>query len=145
MYIVRKAYGYVTHISNDTKQVLVFRHPLLTIAEGGIQIPKGTIMEDEPPLEAVRREIIEETGLTDFTVEGELAVDEWEYCHEHIHERHERHFFLLTVNNVPDEWYHKVTGEGGDEGVIFHYFWISSTDEVELAAHHGDYLNTVFP
>lgn len=116
---VRKAYGYVTRRHHGITQVLVFRHPM---AEGGIQVPKGTMRADETPLEAVKREIHEETGLLDFTVEGEIAADEWEYSYGYAHELHERHFFLLTAKSAPDEWDHKVTGEGGDEGMMFHYF-----------------------
>jgi 8-oxo-dGTP pyrophosphatase MutT (NUDIX family) len=148
----RKAYGYVTRIHNANKQVLVFRHPLLDITEGGIQIPKGTIQAGETPLEAVRREIIEETGLTEFTVEREIAVDVWEYRHEGEVEQHERHFFWLSVLDlhVPDTWYHNVIGgqggqgDGQDEGMVFRYFWVGSPDEVEIGFGHGDYLDRIF-
>ena len=93
---VRKAYGYVTRIHNGITQVLAFRHPM---AEGGIQIPKGTARADETPLEAVKREIREETGLVDFTVEGEIAADEWEFGYGDVHELHKRVFFLLTADS----------------------------------------------
>lgn len=141
MKFVRKAYGYVTRIHNGIIQVLVFRHPM---AEGGIQIPKGTMRADETPLEAVKREICEETGLVDFIVEGEIAADEWEYSYGDVHELHKRHFFLLTANSAPDEWDHVVTGEGGDKGMVFHYFWISSPTEVEVGFRQGDYLDKIF-
>ena len=141
MRVVHKAYGYVTRVHHGITQVLVFRHPMV---EGGIQVPKGTVRADETPLEAVKREIYEETGLVDFTVEDEIASDEWEYGYGDIHELHERHFFLLTANSAPDEWDHTVTGEGGDEGMVFHYFWISSPSEVEIGFSQGDYLHKIF-
>ncbi len=141
MKLVRKAYGYVTRIHHGTIQVLVFQHPM---AEGGIQIPKGTVRDDETPLEAVIREIQEETGLVDFTVEGEIAADEWKYGYRDFHETEERHFFLLKANSAPDEWDHVVTGEGEDEGMVFDYFWISSANEVEIEFSQGDYLHRVF-
>lgn len=144
MKFVRKAYGYITRIQNAAPQVLVFRHPLLSIATGGIQIPKGTVQANETPLAAVKREVIEETGLTNFTVEREIAVDQWEGLHEGVHELHERHFFLLKVRNAPDAWDHRVTGDGGDADMVFHYFWINSPTEVEIAPNHGDYLHEVF-
>lgn len=143
--LIRKAYGYITRIQHERRQVAVFRHPLLSISEGGIQIPKGTIHEQETPLAAVQREIIEETGLTNFTVEGEIAVDIWQpqpYRDKPL-EIHERHFFLLTTGHTLNEWDHVVTGRGEDEGMIFHCFWISSLGEVELAHGHGDYLHLV--
>lgn len=143
--LIRKVYGYITRTLCGRKQIAVFRHPLLSISEGGIQIPKGTIHEQETPLAAVQREIIEETGLTNFTVEGEIAVDIWQpqpYRDKSL-EMHERHFFLLTTGHTLNEWDHVVTGQGEDEGMIFHCFWISSQDEVELARGHGDYLHLV--
>jgi 8-oxo-dGTP pyrophosphatase MutT (NUDIX family) len=137
---VRKAYGYVTRKHNGTAQVLVFTHKF--VPEAGIQIPKGTFREDESPLEAVTREIIEETGLTNFTVEREIAVDQWKYLDE-ADEVEERHFFLLTVPHpgddeaahpgdneapgAPDEWDHIVTGDGEDEGMVFHCFWVRNS------------------
>jgi 8-oxo-dGTP pyrophosphatase MutT (NUDIX family) len=144
--LIRKAYGYITRTQHGRRQVAVFRHPLLSISEGGIQIPKGTVHEQETPLAAVQREIIEETGLTDFTIEGEIAVDLWQsQSHpDKPPEIHERHFFLLTTGHTLNEWKHVVTGQGEDEGMIFHYFWISTLDEVELAHGHADYLHLVF-
>jgi len=32
---------------------------------------------------------------------------------------------------------------GEEEGLTFHYFWISSKEEVELSKGHGDYLDKV--
>ena len=141
MKVVRKAYGYVTRIHQGRMQVLIFRHPM---AQGGIQVPKGTVRDDETPLEAVKREIYEESGLVDVTIEGEIAADEWEYHDENDHELHERHFFLLKANSAPDEWDHVVTGEGEDESMVFHYFWISAPNEVEVGFSQGDYLDMVF-
>ncbi len=129
---VRKAYGYVTRKHNGTMQVLVFTHKF--VPEAGTQIPKGTFKENESPLEAVTREIIEETGLTNFRVEREIAVDQWKYHHE-ADEVEERHFFLLTVPHpgddeapgAADEWDHAVTGDGEDEGMVFHCFWVRNS------------------
>jgi len=52
-FIIRKAQG--------EKELLLFRHPY-----AGIQIPAGTVEENETPEDAVRREALEETGLTNF-------------------------------------------------------------------------------
>ncbi|WP_283779038.1 NUDIX domain-containing protein, partial [Lysinibacillus sp. D4B1_S16] len=53
-------------------QVLVFE---LNTVGAGIQVPKGTIEEGETPLEAVKREMLEETGLTTLVVQGLIAQD----------------------------------------------------------------------
>lgn len=41
--------------------LLLFRHPY-----AGIQIPAGTVEENETPEDAVKREVLEETGLSKF-------------------------------------------------------------------------------
>jgi 8-oxo-dGTP pyrophosphatase MutT (NUDIX family) len=138
----RRAFGYVTRTKNGTRQVLVFRHR--DYPEAGIQIPGGGIEPEETPLEGIRREIVEETGLLDCAVERELAVDVREYHTGDLHQRIERHFFLLSVNNVPDEWAHHVTGKGEDNGLVFLYFWTSSPVEVKLVLGDADYLYLAF-
>ncbi|MYL49814.1 NUDIX domain-containing protein [Halobacillus litoralis] len=135
---VKKAYGYVTRIKEGQIQVLVFQHP---IAEAGIQIPKGTVDPGEDPQEAVLREMEEETGLRNFHVEQWLAEDLWKNDDGAIHHRF---FYKLRVSNAEDEWDHEPTGGGEEKGLTFHFFWISSSDEVELIRGHGDYLNLIF-
>lgn len=138
----RRAYAYVTRIKDGARQVLVFSQH--NDPEAGIQIPGGGIELEETPLEGVRREVVEETGLLDCTIERELAVDVWEYHNGDVHQRVERHFFLLSVDDAPDEWEHHVTGKGEDNGLIFLYFWVNSPDEVELVPGDADYLHLVF-
>jgi 8-oxo-dGTP pyrophosphatase MutT (NUDIX family) len=135
---IRKSYGYVTRIKDGKTQVLVFQHP---ITEAGIQIPKGTVNTEEDTYNAVIREIKEETGLKNFEVENLIAEDYWENDDGAIHNRF---FYKINVSNVPDEWDYEPTGGGDEEGLTFHYFWISSKDEVELIRGHGDYLNLIF-
>lgn len=135
---IRKAYGYVTRMKEGQIQVLVFQHPN---AEAGIQIPKGTVKPEEDTYYAVTREIEEETGLRDFQVESLLAEDFWENDDGAIHNRF---FYKLIVTNVPDEWDYKPTGGGEEEGLTFHFFWISSKNEVDLVRGHADYLDLVF-
>ncbi|MBN8211177.1 NUDIX domain-containing protein [Bacillus sp. NTK071] len=135
---IKKAYGYVTRQKEGKTQVLVFQH---SIAEAGIQIPKGTVQPGEPTQHAVVREMEEETGLRNFHVEQLLAEDLWKNDDGVIHNRF---FYKITVSNVPDEWGYKPTGGEEEEGLTFHFFWISSANEVELIRGHGDYLNLVF-
>ena len=135
---IKKAYGYVTRIKGGVTQVLVFQHP---IAEAGIQIPKGTVKSNEDTKNAVIREIKEETGLRSFNVERLLAEDLWENDDGAIHNRF---FYKINVSNVEDEWDYNPTGGGEEEGLTFHFFWISSTNEVEIIRGHGDYLKLIF-
>ncbi|MFF2496774.1 NUDIX domain-containing protein [Peribacillus sp. NPDC058075] len=135
---IKKAYGYVTRIHNGETQVLVFQHP---IREAGIQIPKGTVKPQEDPYQAVIREMKEETGLENFHVEKLIAEDFWENVDGAIHNRY---FYQIRVYHVPDEWNHQPTGGGDEEGLTFHFFWISSEHEVQLIKGHEDYLNQIF-
>ncbi|MGA9287685.1 MAG: NUDIX domain-containing protein [Anaerobacillus sp.] len=132
---IKKTYGYVTRVRSGKTQVLVFQHP---IAEAGIQIPKGTVNPDESPSEAVVREIEEETGLKNAWMEKLIAQDYWENDDGNIHNRY---FYRMNVLNAPDEWTHCPTGGGEESGLLFRFFWIESTEEVELIRGHGDYLN----
>ncbi|MGP4107848.1 NUDIX domain-containing protein [Virgibacillus sp. L01] len=81
---IRKAYGYVTRIKDGITQVLVFQHPII---EAGIQIPKGTVNDEEDTYDAVIREIEEETGLKNFKIEKLIAKDYWENGDGAIHNR----------------------------------------------------------
>ena len=135
---VKKAYGYVTRMREGEIQVLVFRHPN---AEAGIQIPKGTVKPNEDTYNAVVREIEEETGLRNFKVDNLMAEDFWEYDDGTIHNRF---FYKITVATDLDEWDYHPTGGGDEEGLKFHYFWITSINDVELVRGHGDYLNLIF-
>ncbi len=40
-------------------------------------LPKGHLHRGEQPVDAARREIMEETGLEDLTLHGELGVTDW--------------------------------------------------------------------
>lgn len=135
---IKKAYGYVTRIIEGRPQVLVFKHP---VAEAGIQIPKGTVQPGEETQDAVLREMEEETGLRNLKVEQLLAEDLWENDDGSIHHRF---FYELPICNVGDGWDNDPTGGGEEEGLTFHFFWISSIDEVELIRGHGDYLHLIF-
>ncbi|HLR68670.1 MAG TPA: NUDIX domain-containing protein [Virgibacillus sp.] len=135
---IKKAYGYITRVKEGKAQVLVFRH---SITEAGIQIPKGTVKLGESTKSGVIREIKEETGLVDFDVEDLIAEDYWKNDDGTIHNRF---FYRINISTAPDEWDHKPIGGGDETGLTFHFFWISSPDEVQLVRGHGDYLNIIF-
>lgn len=133
MQVVEKAYGYITREHEGHKQVLVFEQN----TEGsGVQIPKGTIEEGETPLEAIAREMYEETGLTDLVVRDLIAQDYFEHYSGALHKRY---FYHLTTHEKRDSWQHDPTGMN-ESGLQFSFYWINDTREVLLAKGHGDYL-----
>ena len=136
MQIVEKVYGYITREHAEHIQVLVFEQN----TEGsGIQIPKGTIGKGETPLEAIVREMVEETGLAGLVVQDLIAQD---YFEHYTGALHKRYFYHLTTEMQRDSWQHNPTGIN-ESGLQFSFYWIQDTQEVLLAKGHGDYLYRV--
>ncbi|MBI9014765.1 MAG: NUDIX domain-containing protein [Clostridiales bacterium] len=65
-----KAIVFITSEDQGDKRLLVLGHP-----NAGIQIPKGTIDENESPLQAALREGSEETGLTDLVCSSHIITE----------------------------------------------------------------------
>jgi 8-oxo-dGTP pyrophosphatase MutT (NUDIX family) len=68
--------------------------------------PKGHLERDEPPAEAARREVTEETGLDDLQLHGPIKVIDWyfRFRGKTIHKY--CHFFLFESRRgepVPEE------------------------------------------
>lgn len=133
MQVVEKAYGYITRKHEGHLQVLVFEQ---NSVGSGIQVPKGTIEEGETPLEAIAREMYEETGLTDIIVQELIAQDYYEHYSGALHKRY---FYHLTTEEKRDAWQHDPTGIN-ERGLQFSLYWINDPKEVSLAKGHGDYL-----
>lgn len=143
MLIVRKtrqkAFAYITH----QKRLLVFRH--VDVPEAGIQVPAGTIKANEHPEQAVLREAVEETGLTDLTLGrflGEQVRDMSDFGRDEIHHRF---FYHLHCNEVPPStWYHEECDPSDGSArasIIFEFFWAGLPYEVpSLIADHGTML-----
>lgn len=58
-----KVTALITRKTKTTPEILVFRHP-----SAGIQLPAGTVEPNESFTDAVIREVVEETGLTQVTI-----------------------------------------------------------------------------
>lgn len=85
-------------------------------APSGPQVPAGGVDRGESIIDALHREIEEETGLVGLRLVRELGVS------DHIADgwHHEQHFFQLeTPPAIPDAWEHVGTGGGEDDGFIF--------------------------
>ncbi|OXS59576.1 8-oxo-dGTP pyrophosphatase MutT (NUDIX family) [Bacillus sp. V-88] len=136
---IKKAYAYVTRVRDGRLQVLVFQHK--DIPEAGIQIPKGTVKEEEDTYSAVIREVKEETGIQKFEVEKLISADFWRNDDGAMHNRY---FYKIVCNEKADAWEYNPTGGGEEDGLTFQFFFISSDEEVELIRGHADYLNLVF-
>lgn len=129
---VRKACAYVTR---DQSELLVFDGP----GHDGLQIPKGTIEGTEPPRQALRREVREESGLNPDADPTHVATDIWTRRH-HPPRHYLRHFYQVSVDERRDTWTHTVTGSGPERGCEFEYSWIFIDDATDFAMDLDDYV-----
>lgn len=125
--IKRKVLAYITHGSG----LLVFRQP--QHPEAGIQVPGGTVEQDEPPDIAALREAREETGLLNLSLVRFLGSTDYD-CRPHgKQEIHERHYFHLRCAGTPAEtWDHweEHPSEGETCRILFRFGWLSLPDGV---------------
>ncbi|MCG7436466.1 NUDIX hydrolase [Lysinibacillus fusiformis] len=134
MEVVEKAFGYITREHGEQIQVLVFEQ---NTVGAGIQVPKGTIEQGETPLEAVKREMLEETGLTTLVVQGLIAQDYFNHPSGVLQKRYFYH--LTTSDETMETWQHYPTGLN-EADLLFSFYWISAEQDTLLAKGHGDYL-----
>lgn len=95
------------HASYD---ILAFRHP-----KAGSQLIKGTIEPNEAPAAAALRELYEESGIGDATIQRSLGLwnagvlgQIWAF------------YLCTTTTPLPETWQHYTTDGGGH---TFTFFW----------------------
>jgi 8-oxo-dGTP diphosphatase len=134
MEIKRKVLAYITIGKEPDLQVLVFEHK--DNPSAGLQVPGGTIEEGELVIDALYREIVEESGITreDLVMKGN--VNKTHSNPEKRNTMYERTIFHLDYIGDPiEEWEHRVVGGGSDDGMIFCYRWIPVNELPKLAAN----------
>jgi ADP-ribose pyrophosphatase YjhB (NUDIX family) len=95
--------------------LLVFDHR--DHPEAGTQVPAGGLNEGEGLIEAVMREVHEETGVHITTQPKLLGT------HDHLDGLGQpalSHFFTVDAPpGLPRSWQYVVAGDGGDAGLVF--------------------------
>lgn len=113
-------------------RLLVFDHP----EDGGMQLPKGTVEPGEAPEDAVRRELLEESGIAyDGTPVSLGTMDrECEAGVEGNVHRHAQlwHLYVMRVDGVlPETFEHVASGSPEEDGLVFRFRWLAADDPVD--------------
>ena len=107
-------------------RLLVFEHP----DGGGMQLPKGTVEPGETPEDAVRRELLEESGI-DFRGPLEPLGTLERLCEAGIEgalRRHPQlwHLYLMRAETALAETFdHVASGSPEEDGLVFSYSWLA--------------------
>jgi len=129
MDMIPKVLAYIIRPGPVDQEVLVFRHR--DHPEAGVQVPGGTIDEGELPVDALHREILEETGLRSLRVVKMVAREAFHATWRN--EWQERHVFHVEAPvECPDAWTHKVTSGLEDAGLVFTFSWMPISEATEI-------------
>jgi len=108
-------------------RLLVFDHP----EDGGMQLPKGTVEAGESPEDAVRRELLEESGIAyagPLEALGTLDRECEAGVEGNVH-RHPQlwHLFLMRAEGVlPERFDHVASGSPEEDGLVFAFSWLAA-------------------
>ncbi|MDM0085805.1 MULTISPECIES: NUDIX domain-containing protein [unclassified Variovorax] len=116
-------------------RLLVFRHP----EDGNMQLPKGTIEPGESPEAAVRRELLEESGIAHTGALESLGTlaRRCEAGVEGNTHRHAQlwHLFLMRAEQpLPETFEHTASGSPEEDGLVFAFRWLAAEDTLERFA-----------
>lgn len=143
MKVKRKVLAYITKGENSEQKILVFEHK--DHPEAGLQVPGGTIEDDELLIDALYREIEEETGIQREQLELKGKVNKRNYfpenCHDVVHERNIFHLIYKGKDEL--EWDNRVLSTGKDNGMIFHCSWVPVNELPELAAGQDEEIDYI--
>ncbi|EPD50346.1 hypothetical protein HMPREF1210_02917 [Paenisporosarcina sp. HGH0030] len=117
----RKVLAYITKGQAPNLELLVFEHK--EHPEAGLQVPAGTIEEDEQLIDALYREINEETGITRDNLSFIGKIHKYNYYPNGKGTVHERNFFHLGYAGDQQNWEHLVVCDGLDNGLTFQFRW----------------------
>ncbi len=140
--MIEKAYGFVLRERAAGLELLVFEHA--GQPEAGLQVPGGTVEDDETALAAVAREVEEESGL---------RLEGWEAAATLEHEdvpgsatpgpQRWRCFATTPRDPLADCWRFEPRGSASERGLRFEYRWIALAGGAPLAGRQEEARLTV--
>lgn len=131
--------AYVTRDAPGGRELLVFDHR--DHPEAGTQVPAGGVDPGELLIDAVLREVTEETGVTAVTLGAALAVQQ--RPHPHTGQPRVTVFFHAQTAETRDAWTHTVAGREHDQdhGMVFRCCFIPVQEAAGLLADdQGEFL-----
>ena len=132
-----KVLAYIVRKYDGRWQLLIFKHR--DFPKAGLQVPGGTVDEDESPEMAVVREVNEESGLTNF--QSIFFLGRNEFFHHEKSEIHQRNFFALIFEQESiTDFEHQVTAGIEDTNLVFIYTWYDLENVPPLAGEQDAYL-----
>jgi len=131
----RKAYGYfIRNTAQGSAQLLVFTTP-----DSLLRFPGGTVEDGEDLLEGLKRELREETGISDFKVLHKLGVHA--YYKPDVHKYVDRHDYLLQATMpLPD--YHAKRRQRQRHGLCLR--WMNGEETNQLDWEFKEYLTAEY-
>ena len=136
----RKVLAYITRQKAGKIQLLIFRHK--DYPEAGFQVPAGTVEQGEDLLAAIKREVLEESGL--LHLRNIRFLGEQAFIAKTKKELHQRCFFQMeALELIADAFEHTVTGNGEDENLVFIYQWYNLNDLPVLMAEQDEFLDEI--
>jgi 8-oxo-dGTP pyrophosphatase MutT (NUDIX family) len=123
-------------------ELLVLDH--VGMPEADTQVPAGGVEPGEALEEAVLREVAEETGLLTAAVVRQIAVED--KPHPVTGQPRRTGFFHLRIPaDTPDEWDHRVHGDGDDAGLTFTCRFLPLPLQQPLADNQDAWMGRINP
>lgn len=123
-------------------RLLVFHHP----GDRSMQLPKGTVEAGEAPENAVRRELLEESGI-DYNGALEPLGTMDRDCEAGIEGNIRRHpqlwhlYLLRHEHPLPERFDHVAMGSPEEDGLVFSFSWLAQ--DAALDGFTAPYLQVI--
>lgn len=128
----KRVIGYITKGEELNRKILVSKQKGVNATH--LKVPGGTIERDELIIDALYREIEEETGIQKKDLEFKGKVNKTKYYPRTKNRIYERTVFHLSyIGENPEQWNYKVQGEGKDAGTILCHQFVPIDDLPKLA------------
>jgi 8-oxo-dGTP pyrophosphatase MutT (NUDIX family) len=135
---VYKVTAYLTRFNNGKQQLLVFKE--IEFEHLGLQVPGGTVEKNEDLLDALKREVKEESGITDLLNINLLG--EYSYNSDKL-KRNVKRFYYQMEAICFENFTHIVQSNDEDNGWIYNYFWIDLEEKPTLFGYLGVHLDKI--